>query len=258
MAHLRWERRGEIAELTIDRPEKRNAMSFEMWSQLPGLCAEVDADDAVKVLVVRGEGPHFCAGADIGEFGTRRATPGAAEAYGEQVDAATRALTEMRKPSVAMIRGYCIGGGCELAMACDLRFADRTAEFAITPAKLGIVFNFGSTRRLVTLVGPSFARYLLFSGERVPVEHALRVGLVDRIEDPDGLAGATDAFASTICSRSQVSVQGSKAIIAEIVAGVDEAGEDARRLTFDAVNSADYREGVEAFLQKRPPRFTAI
>lgn len=258
MAELRLERRGAIAELVIDRPVKRNAMSFEMWSQLPQLCAEVDADDAVKVLVVRGEGPHFCAGADISEFGTRRATPEAAEAYGERVDASTQALTGMRKPSIAMIRGFCIGGGCELAMSCDLRFADTTAEFAITPAKLGIVFNFASTRQLVSLVGPSFARYLLFSGERVPVEHALRVGLVDRIEAPHDLLGATEAFAATIGSRSQVSVQGSKALIATIVAGADHADEGARRLTFDAVNSVDYREGVEAFLQKRPPTFSAI
>ncbi len=256
MAHLRRDGRGEVAELVIDRPDKRNAMSVEMWSQLPGLCAEIDADDAVKVVVVRGEGPHFCAGADISEFGARRATPEAAEAYGDVVDAATRALTGMRKPSIALIRGFCIGGGSELAMACDLRFADRTASFAITPAKLGIVFNFASTRRLVALTSPSFASYLLYSGERVSAEHALRVGLIDRVEDADALDAAVGDFATTICSRSQVSVQGSKAIIAEIVSGADEAGEDARRLTFDAVNSADYREGVEAFLAKRPPRFT--
>ena len=258
MPELRLERRGEIAELVIDRPGKRNAMSFEMWSQLPQLCAQVDADDTVKLLVVRGEGSHFCAGADISEFGTRRATPEAAEAYGERVDASTRALTGMRKPSIAMIRGFCIGGGCELAMSCDLRIADSTAEFAITPAKLGIVFNFASTRQLVSLVGPSFARYLLYSGERVPAEHALRAGLIDRIEAPAALMPATDAFAATICSRSQVSVQGSKALIAKIVAGADHADDDARRLTFDAVNSADYGEGVDAFLQKRPPLFTAI
>ncbi|MBE7188921.1 enoyl-CoA hydratase-related protein, partial [Jatrophihabitans endophyticus] len=103
---------------------------------------------------------------------------------------------------------------------------------------------------------PSFASYLLYSGERVSAEHALRVGLIDRVEDADALGAAVGDFAMTICSRSQVSVQGSKAIIAEIVSGADEAGEDARRLTFDAVNSADYREGVEAFLAKRPPRFT--
>ena len=182
----------------------------------------------------------------------------AAEAYGERVEASTRALSGMRKPSIAMIRGFCIGGGCELAMACDLRFADRSASFAITPAKLGIVFNFASTRQLVSLTGPSFARYLLYSGERVTVEHALRVGLIDRIEEPEALKTATDEFAATLCSRSQVSVQGSKAIIAKIVAGLDRTDDEAHRLVLDAVDSADYREGVDAFLRKRPPRFTEI
>lgn len=255
MAQLRLERRGEVAELVIDRPDKRNAMAFEMWSQLPDLCGEVDADDSVRVLVVRGEGPHFCAGADIAEFGDRRATPAAAEVYGDAVEAATRALSGMRKPSVAAIRGYCIGGGCELAIACDLRFADATAEFAITPAKLGIVFNFASTRQLVSLVGPSFTRYLLYSAERVPVEHALRVGLVDRVEAPADLDTAVAAFAATVAERSQVAVQGSKRLIAKIVAGADVPDDEARQLPLDAVNSADYREGVRAFLEKRKPRF---
>lgn len=258
MPELRLERQGEIARLIIDRPDKRNAMSLEMWTALPALCAEVDADDSLRLLLVSGQGPHFCAGADIAEFGTRRATPESAEEYGERVEASTQALTGMRKPSVAMIRGYCIGGGCELAMACDLRFADSSARFAITPAKLGIVFNFDSTRRLVSIVGPSFARYLLFSGEQVSAEHALRVGLVDRVESPDGLAAATDAFAATVAGRSQVSVQGSKRLIGKIVSGLDEADDEAHRLAIDAVNSADYREGVAAFLAKRPPSFDAV
>ena len=123
MPGLRIDRHGDVADLVIDREAKRNAMSYEMWGSLPVLAAEVDADESVKVLVVRGAGAHFCAGADISEFRERRATADAARAYGDRVENAAHALTEMRKPSIAMIQGYCMGGGLALAAACDLRFA---------------------------------------------------------------------------------------------------------------------------------------
>jgi enoyl-CoA hydratase/carnithine racemase len=252
---LRLQRRGEIAELVIDRPEKRNAMSFEMWSALPGIAAEVDADDAVKVLVVRGVGSNFCAGADISEFAERRATPEAARIYGERLEAATHALSTMAKPSIAMIHGYCIGGGCELALSCDLRFADSSSRFAITPAKLGIVYGFTSTRRLSALTGPSFAKLLLFSANQVDAEHALRVGLIDQLAAPDELEKLTYEFAETVAGRSQVSVRGAKRLIEKAISGLDRADDDAVSVMLDAVNSSDYREGVTAFLAKRAPRF---
>jgi len=255
MAGLRLDRRGDVAELVIDRPEKRNAMSHEMWSSIPALAAEADADESVKVLVLRGAGPHFCAGADIGEFRTRRATAESARDYGERVEAAAHALSGMAKPSIAMVQGFCIGGGCELALACDMRFADSSAEFAITPAKLGIVYGFDSTRRLVATTGPAFAKYLLFSGERVDAAHALRVGLIDRLVEPADLQKTTADFATTIAGRSQVSVRGAKLLIEKIVAGEDVPDEEASSLPLRAVESDDYREGVDAFLAKRPPEF---
>ncbi|GAA1846165.1 enoyl-CoA hydratase-related protein [Pseudonocardia ailaonensis] len=253
---LRIDRRGGgIADLVIARPEKRNAMSYEMWSSVPGLCAELDADDSVKVVILRGEGAHFCAGADIAEFGERRSTADSAREYGDRIESATHALGHMSKPTIAMIQGYCIGGGCELAVACDLRFADSAAEFAITPAKLGIVYAFGSTRTLVSLTSPSFARYLLYSGNRVTAEHALRVGLIDEAVGADLLEKTTRDFATTIASRAQVSVRGSKTLIGKIAAGLDVADEEAANLPLLAVDSEDYREGVAAFLAKRPPHF---
>lgn len=255
MPGLRIDRHGDVAELVIDRQEKRNAMSYEMWGSLPALAAEIDADESVKVLVVRGAGPHFCAGADISEFRARRATADAARAYGERVENAAHALTEMRKPSIAMIQGYCIGGGCELALACDLRFADTTAQFAITPSKLGIVYGFTSTRQLVGVVGPAFAKYLLFSGNRITAEDALRVRLIDELVEPDALQKTTTDLARTISARSQVSVRGSKRLIQKIMAGQDVPDTEATELPIDAVSSDDYREGVSAFLEKRPPEF---
>jgi enoyl-CoA hydratase/carnithine racemase len=255
MVGLRLERHDDVAELVIDRPEKRNAMSYEMWSSVPALVAEADADESIKVLVLRGAGPHFCAGADIGEFRTRRSTAETARDYGERVEAAAHALSGIRKPSIAMIRGFCIGGGCELVLACDMRFADTTAEFAITPAKLGIVYSFDSTRQLVAMTSPAFAKYLLFSGNRVSAAHALRVGLVDEVVNPTDLPKTTTDFATTIASRSQVSVRGSKRLIEKIVAGEDVPDEEAASLPILAVESEDYREGVDAFLEKRPPVF---
>ena len=255
MAGLHLERHGDIADLVIDRPEKRNAMSYEMWSSVPALAAEADADESVKVLVLRGAGPHFCAGADIGEFRTHRSTAETARDYGERVEAAAHALSGMRKPSIAMIQGFCIGGGCELALACDMRFADTTAEFAITPSKLGIVYGFDSTRRLVATTSPAFGKYLLFSGRRVDAAHALRAGLVDELVEPVELPKATTDFAATIASRSQVSVRGAKRLIEKILAGEDVPDEEAASLPIRAVESEDYREGVEAFLAKRPPLF---
>ena len=248
-------RHGDIAELVINQPSRRNAMSFDMWEALPKLVAEVDADDSVKVLVVRGAGDHFCAGADISEFETRRATAEGARVYGEHVEHAAHSLSDMRKPSVAMIQGFCIGGGCEIALACDLRFAGRTATLGITPAKLGLVYSFDSTRQLATAVGPSFAKYMLFSGARLSAEEALRVHLVDQLVDPEQLETETFDFARTISSRSQVSVRGAKRMIEKIKGGMDVADEESVELAIDAVDSDDYKEGVRAFLEKRPPAF---
>jgi len=256
VSELRIDRRGGgIADLVIARPAKRNAMSYSMWSSVPGLCAELDADDSVKVVVLRGEGAHFCAGADIAEFGERRSTAENAREYGEQVEAAAAALGSLTKPTIAMVQGYCIGGGCELAVACDLRFAAASAEFAITPAKLGIVYAYSSTRTLVALTSPSFARYLLYSGNRVDAEHALRVGLVDELVEPDLLEKTTRDFAATIASRAQVSVRGASRMVEKIVSGLDVADDEAHDLPILAVDSEDYREGVAAFLAKRPPQF---
>lgn len=255
MPPLRLDRDGEVAELVIDRAAKRNAMSLEMWETVPELAAQVDADDTVKVLLVRGEGPHFCAGADIGEFRERRSTPETARDYGERVEAASAALSGMRKPSVAVIRGFCIGGGCELALACDLRLADTGAEFAITPAKLGIVYGFTSTRQLVSVVGPSFAKFLLLSANRVDADEALRVRLVDQLVAPEVLEKSARELADSICSRSQVSVRGGKRLINKVTAGLDQPDDEAARLPIEAVSSEDYREGVDAFLEKRAPQF---
>jgi enoyl-CoA hydratase/carnithine racemase len=244
---------GAVATLTIDRPAKRNAMSFEMWSALPGLMGKVEADDSVRALVIRGT-DHFSAGADISEFATLRAGAEGARRYGDAVHAGERAIAGLTKPTVAAVTGVCVGGGCELALACDLRIASADARFGITPAKLGIVYNFTSTKQLVDAVGPAWASQILFSAELLDAATALRIGLVNELHPAEEVVPRATALAETMASRAQVSVRGAKAIISRIRDGHDE--DDTIRDWYEAsVTSADYAEGVKAFLDKREPRF---
>jgi len=249
--HLTVETTGPVATLRIDRPAKRNAMSFEMWSAIPGLLASVR--DTARVLVIRG-GEHFSAGADISEFETLRSGAEGAARYGDAVHAAERAIASFPRPTVAVINGFCIGGGCEIALACDLRIAANDARFGITPSKLGIVYNFTSTKQLVDAVGPAWARQILFSGEIIDAATALRIGLVNELHAPQELAGRAKELAEVIAGRSQVSLAGAKRIISMITDGQQE-DDSVRALYDDAVHSGDYAEGVRAFLEKRPPRF---
>jgi enoyl-CoA hydratase/carnithine racemase len=254
---LRLERSGAVATLVLDRPDSHNAIRLGMYEELPNLIEEIAADSAVKVLVVRGAGRRaFAAGADISEFQEVRGDAVSARSYNERVAAAERALAGMRKPTIAMVHGYCIGGGCGLVLACDLRFADERARLAITPAKLGLVYSLESTKRLVDLVGPSRAKWMLMSGEQLDAGSALRVGLVDEVVSPDDLEEHTYDFAGLLTTRAQFSVRAGKEIIGRIAAGQteeDEATMDLRNSSFD---TGDYAEGVRAFLDKRSPAFT--
>jgi enoyl-CoA hydratase/carnithine racemase len=250
--HLRLEIDGAVAVLTIDRPAKRNAMSFEMWSAVPSLMDKVAAEPGVRVLVVRGT-DHFSAGADIGEFATLRADAEGARRYSGAVHAAERAIAGLARPTIAAVTGSCVGGGCELALACDLRVAAPGARFGITPAKLGIVYHFTSTRQLVGAVGPAWAKQILFTGEILDAATALRIGLVNEVAD-DPVARAL-ALAGTIAARAEVSVRGAKTIVNRIVDGQVSEDDAVRALYVESVTGADYAEGVRAFLEKRAPRF---
>ncbi|MET1075773.1 MAG: enoyl-CoA hydratase-related protein [Umezawaea sp.] len=252
--HLILDTAGPVATLTIDRPAKRNAMSYDMWSALPSLLDLVRHDDAIRVLVVRG-GEHFSAGADIGEFSTLRKGADGAARYGEAVHDGERAIATLGKPTIAAISGFCIGGGCEIALACDIRIAEAGARFGITPAKLGIVYNFTSTKRLVEAVGPSWAKQILFSGEIVDAFTALRIGLVNEIHEAEAVDARVRDLATTIASRAQVSLRGAKTIVNGITDGLHEDDETVLALYDEAVHSAEYAEGVTAFLEKRAPRF---
>jgi enoyl-CoA hydratase/carnithine racemase len=232
-----------VATVVISNPAKRNAMTAGMWRAMPGLLAELAADEAVRALVVTGEGPTFCAGADISSLREPGESPQSLAVRAEE------ALAAFPKPTLAAVRGYCVGGGCQLAAACDLRFAEEGALFGVTPAKLGLVYPSSSTRRLVSLMGPAAAKYLLFSGELIDTERALRTGLVDEVLPVDALGKRVTEFARIVVSRSQLTQAAAK----EFATGrTDRDGhweEQAR-------GSGDPAEGITAFLERRTPRFT--
>ncbi|MEV5936009.1 enoyl-CoA hydratase/isomerase family protein [Streptomyces sp. NPDC093250] len=232
-----------VATVVIRHPAKRNAMTAAMWAALPPLLDTLAADPDVRVLVLTGDGSTFCAGADIS---TLRGSP--AEAQRLAV-AAEEALAAFPKPTLAAVRGHCVGGGAQLAAACDLRFAEEGARFGVTPAKLGIVYPASATRRLVSLVGPATAKYLLFSGELIDTDRALRTGLVDEVLPGDELDARVAEFTRTLVSRSQLT-QGAAKEFAD--------GRPDREAYWHerARESDDTTEGVTAFLERRPPRFT--
>jgi enoyl-CoA hydratase/carnithine racemase len=247
-------RDGAVAVLTIDRPDKRNAMTADMWAALPALLGTLAGDTAVRVLVVTGAGPSFCAGADISDLlgGTDPEDP-MADVRRHNL-AAQAALRTFPKPTVAMIRGHCIGGGVEIATSCDLRFTDPTGIFGVTPAKVGIVYTPASTRALIDLVGPATTKYLLLSGELIDAEAALRTGLVDRLVTSGQLEAEVLRFAEVLASRSLLTQRSTKEVVAALTGGQDAdalAGAWYRR----TVATGELAEGVAAFAERRPPHF---
>jgi enoyl-CoA hydratase/carnithine racemase len=247
-------RDGHVAVLTIDRPEKRNAMTAAMWAALPDVLDPLAGDQDVRALVVTGSGPSFCAGADISDLlsGPDPDDP-MADVRRDNL-AAQAALRNFPKPTVAMIRGHCIGGGVEVAASCDLRFADPTAVFGVTPAKVGIVYTPSSTKALIELVGPSMTKYLLFSGELIDAPTALRAGLVDRVVDPEELQTEVRRFADVLAGRSALSQRATKEVVADLTAGGDGEGVVARWYR-ETITAGELAEGVAAFAGRRPPRF---
>ncbi|WP_151482488.1 enoyl-CoA hydratase/isomerase family protein [Streptomyces albicerus] len=232
-----------VATVVIHHPAKRNAMTADMWRALPPLLDTLAADPRVRVLVLTGEGGTFCAGADISSL---RGSSGEAQGLAVRAE---EALAAFPKPTLAAVRGYCVGGGCQLAAACDLRFADEEASFGITPAKLGIVYAASSTRRLVSLVGPATAKYLLFSGELIDTGRALRTGLVDEVLSGDELGKRVAEFSRILVSRSQLTQASAKEF-------ADGRTDRDAYWAQQARDGGDTAEGVAAFLERRQPDFT--
>jgi enoyl-CoA hydratase/carnithine racemase len=245
-----------IAIVTLNRPEKRNAVSLAMWRELGHLFRELSARDDIRVIILTGAGDNFCAGADISEFSKVRHDVASGQIYEAAVEAANLAIRDCGKPTIAAISGYAIGGGCGLALACDFRIADRTARMGITAARLGIVYSTLECDLLYRQVGLANAKRVLFSAQHFPIDECVAMGLVDMVAESPVLVAA-GAYAATIAANAPLSVAGSKLILEAIAAGTAKARkQDIDNVIDRAMTSADYREGAEAFAEKRRPNFT--
>ncbi len=244
-AELLVEVAGPVATVVIHNPARRNAMTPAMWRRLPGMLDQLEADPAVRALVLTGADGTFCAGADLGDLDELLDAGDASIAV-----TAEERLVDFAKPTVAAIRGACVGGGCQLAVACDLRLAAADARFGVPPARLGLVYPAPTTHRLARLVGPSTAKALLFTAELIDAERALRVGLVDEVLPAAALSARVGAVTAAVTARSQLSVRAAKEII-------DGRADDNRIAWWHGQvrASGEAREGVAAANERRPARF---
>ncbi len=244
-----------IGWMTFNNPARRNATSLEMWQAIAVILDDFAADPAVRVVVMRGAGDKaFISGADISQFEAQRADAEAAARYNAVAEGARVAMAALEKPLIAMIQGYCLGGGVAIAMAADLRFASEDSTFGIPAARLGISYGFGYLRKLVDLVGPAYAKEILLTARRFGAEEALHIGLVNRVVPVAELEPTVLEVCAAIVDNSPLSIVANKATIDEVskdpgardMARIEELG----RICFD---SADYAEGRRAFMEKRKP-----
>lgn len=250
------DRSGPHAVLRLNRPDKRNALNLGMWQRMIELLAEAEADPTIRLLIVTGEGRGFAAGADITEMKAVFEDPAMAETIAEVTYQSQKALHRFPKPTIAMIRGACVGGGCGIALCCDLRFADTSAKLGITPGKLGLIYSLADTKRLVDAVGPSAAKDILYTGRIIAAEEAKDMRLIDRLYAEDDLEVQVQAFADQICATSQFSAQSTKQIVHMIQDGGTDDTPETRALFVKSFSGADFNEGFTAFTEKRTPDFS--
>jgi len=250
------EKDGPIGWLVFDHPERRNAISVEMWQEIPRAAAALDADDAVRVVVLRGAGElAFVSGADISEFGRSRVGE-AAEGYEQDNARAFAALSRIGKPVIAMIHGFCVGGGAALSLTADVRYAADDAVFAIPAAKLGLGYAMQGLEALCNLVGFSNAKEIFFTAQRYDAEEARHLGLVNRVVPKAELEGFVREQAEHIAGNAPLTIRSVKQIVSELARDPAERDLDAVAEGIRAcMESEDYREGMRAFLEKRRPEF---
>jgi len=245
-----------IAYLTLNRVDKKNALNMTMWQEIERIAKDVEQNPDIHVLVIRSASDTvFCAGADISEFQIFMNDAEACEQNRKAIRAACDGIENLSIPTIAMIQGPCVGGGCALALCCDFRFGDDKSRYGITPAKLGIVYGLSDTRRLMDLVGPSEAKMVLFAANIFNADKALRIGLVNDIFPAEELAEEVGKFTRQLMSNSPHSLKNIKANVKRILSGDREDDELSETLFRESFTGKDHREGVDAFLNKRKPEF---
>jgi len=252
---VRVERDGPIGRLVLDNPARRNAIGGEMWRAIPRAMAELDADPAIRCIVLRGEGTAaFAAGADISEFEQRRSSEADVKAYEALVDAAHHSIENSPKPVIALIHGFCVGGGMAVALSCDLRYADASSRFAIPAARLGLGYGVSGTNRLVATVGHAAAREIMFSARRFSADEARAMGLVNRVLPDAELDDFVRKIALELAANAPLTIAASKSVINALVAAEGDYAE-AKKMVARCMKSEDYVEGRRAFMEKRSPAF---
>lgn len=246
----------QIGRIRLNQPSKRNALSADMWADLRIAISEAAKNPNVRVLTIVGEGDHFAAGADITEFSTLYATPASSAGISKMISGTLEALARFPKPTIAKIRGACVGGGCGIALACDIRIADGTSVFAITPGQLGLVYPFADIARLIQTVGVSAAKDMLYSARKVEAAEAKHIGLVNRLVDQYELDEAVRSYALSICNNSGQSNLMTKKMFAAYEAGQRVETDATREIFSSGFSSDDFKEGYTAFMEKRKPDFS--
>src|SRR6202045_2890780 len=246
-----------VGVITFNNAQKRNAMSLDMWEGLGHALVELRDDPEVRVVILAGAGDKaFVSGADISQFEKNRHNAQASEEYAKKSAAQRALLADYPKPIIACIRGFCLGGGMQVAMSADIRIASDNSQFGIPAAKLGIAYGYDGLRNLVSLVGPSWARLIMYTGMRIGSAEALRIGLVDRVLPDAELWDATLEIARTISGNAPLAVKAAKITIAQVLKDPDARDFDAiKNIGTACMDSKDFREGRRAFMEKRKPVF---
>lgn len=251
------EKSGDIARIIFNQPEKRNAVSLEMWEAVETAVNRFEADDSVRILILSGAGGKaFVSGADISKFESERASEEAVAHYNATTKRVYDMVEAFPKPTIAQIDGFCVGGGVALSLSCDMRICGQGSQFAIPAAKLGLGYGFPGINRLVNLVGPSFAKEIFFTARRFDAEEARVMGLVNRVVPDDEVAKTAEETARIIAANAPMTVESVKYIAGETLKdeSVRDLAECERRVKA-CFGSQDYIEGRRAFLEKRKPKF---
>jgi enoyl-CoA hydratase/carnithine racemase len=249
-------REGAVGWITFNRPERHNALSIEMWEAIPRALDQLEADDEVRVVVLRGAGGRaFISGADISQFEQRRSGESGSVGYDTVVGAANQRLAGTRCPSIAMIRGYCIGGGLGVALQCDLRIATRESRFGIPAARLGVGYGHAGLKRLMDVVGPAFAMEIFYTARQFSADEALAMGLVNRVVDDADLETFVGDYCRRIAENAPLTIGAVKTCVQELLRGRELDRERCEAAVRACFASEDYVEGRRAFMEKRRPVF---
>jgi enoyl-CoA hydratase/carnithine racemase len=247
---------GQVLHIRFNNPEKHNALSVDMWEAIPPLLAKATKDDNVRMAVLSGEGTKaFISGADISQFEDMRAAKEAVKRYEAMAEDALQGILEFEKPTVACIRGYCIGGGVNVAICCDIRIASSDSVFSIPATRLGLGYRYSAMKNLTDLVGPGYAKDIFFTARRLDSAEALRIGLINRVAEPDKLDDLLAEYTRAITTGAPLTIKAGKRIIRDVLKADDADMDLARKLILDCFESEDYAEGRKAFMEKRKPVF---